>query len=180
MKHYFIAHKLFLLFLAKFFLTYILLTVVYQLYLGGFQQNQIDGITQLVSQNTQQLMRVLDMDVLVLKDKGASVMVFYKQKYIARIIEGCNAISIIILFVSFIVAFSGKIKPTLLFICMGSLVIYGLNVVRIALLVVLLDAYPEQTAVWHGTIFPLFIYGVVFLLWVLWVTKILDYAKKTV
>jgi hypothetical protein len=32
----------------------------------------------------------------------------------SRIIEGCNAISIIILFISFVVSFSGKLKPTLL------------------------------------------------------------------
>ena len=34
------------------------------------------------------------------------------NKYLARVIEGCNSISIIILFVSFIVAFSGPLKTT--------------------------------------------------------------------
>jgi hypothetical protein len=36
------------------------------------------------------------------------------HKLCRRIIEGCNAISIIILFISFVVSFSGKLKPTLL------------------------------------------------------------------
>ena len=30
----------------------------------------------------------------------------------------------------------------------------------------------------HGTLFPLFIYGVVFVLWILWVTKYSGYVKK--
>jgi hypothetical protein len=38
------------------------------------------------------------------------IKLIYNHKYVARIIEGCNAISIIILFISFVVSFSGKLK----------------------------------------------------------------------
>jgi len=42
-----------------------------------------------------------------------TVKLFYKGKYISRIIEGCNAISVIILFISFVIAFTGKLKNTI-------------------------------------------------------------------
>ncbi|HJR99742.1 MAG TPA: exosortase family protein XrtF [Flavobacterium sp.] len=105
------------------------------------------------------------------------MMLLYKTKYMARMIEGCNAISIIILFISFVVSFSGKLKPTLLFIFAGSLIVYLLNVIRIGLLCAGLYHFPEQSSLMHDILFPLFIYGAVFILWVVWVNKFSLYAK---
>ena len=48
---------------------------------------------------------------------------YYHGKWVARIIEGCNALNVMILFVAFVVAFSGKWKSTLLFIVFGIVVI---------------------------------------------------------
>ena len=104
----------------------------------------------------------------------------YNQKYVARIIEGCNAVSVVILFISFVVAFSGKLKPTLLFIFGGSLFVYVLNVVRIAILSVLMFHFPKQEPFLHGVLFPLYIYGVVFILWLIWVRKFSRYASKDI
>jgi hypothetical protein len=39
--------------------------------------------------------------------------------------------------------------------------------------------YPQYQEVLHGVIFPLFIYGVVFILWIVWVNKFSSYAKKS-
>ena len=106
--------------------------------------------------------------------------IFFHQKRIARIIEGCNAISVIILFVSFVLAFSGKLKPTLLFVFGGSLFVYVLNILRIAILSVLMFHFPSQVHFLHGVVFPLFIYGVVFILWLIWVRKFSRYASKNI
>lgn len=181
MKKYFILYKPFLLFLGKFLLTYLVLTFIYQSYLGQFDvnKNETDSFTVLVAQQTKDLMLVFDCDVKTLPNtREPAVNIYYNQKPMARIIEGCNAMSVIILFVAFVVAFSGKLKPTLLYIMTGSLLIHILNVTRIALLCVLMYSYPEQQHFLHGVVFPLFIYGVVFMLWILWVNKFSKYAKK--
>ena len=112
--------------------------------------------------------------------KEPAINLFYNQRHMARIIEGCNGLSVIILFISFVIAFSGKIKPTVLFIIGGSLLIHILNVGRIALLCILMYYFPEQEHLLHGVVFPLFIYGVVFLLWIIWVNKFSKYAKKNI
>lgn len=180
MKKYIVLYKPFLLFLVKFFLTYIVLAFIYQMFLNSFESNQTDFITKLVAQNTEQLLKLFQADV-VLEENNTDgfIKLIYNQKYVARLIEGCNAISVIILFISFIVSFSGKLKPTFFFIIGGSIAIYFLNVIRIALLCVLIYFFPSQESILHGVFFPLFIYGIVFILWVIWVCKFSLYAKNS-
>lgn len=168
--------------MGKFLLTYLLLTFIYQSYLNQFEVKKldIDGFTQLVAKQTKDVMLFFNCDVQTspnLKEPGVNLS--YNQRPMARIIEGCNALSVIILFISFIIAFSGKIKPTILYIMGGSLLIHILNVARIALLCVLMYYYPKQQHLLHGVLFPLFIYGVVFMLWIIWVNKFSKYATKT-
>lgn len=178
MKKYFVQFKPFLIFIGTFFTAYIVLTLLYKLYLNSFEPNEVDGITNMVGRNVAQLMHVFDCDVNVQRSLTDSWMeVWYQKDYTVRIVEGCNAVSVIILFVAFVLAFSGKLKTTLLFILFGVFSIYIINVSRIAILVVLLFYFPEQNHFLHGTLFPLIIYGFVFLLWIVWVNKFSKYAK---
>lgn len=182
MKNLLQQYKPFLLFLGKFLLTYVVLTVLYQSYLNRFESmaNQVDSFTQMVANQTQTLMSIFDNDVQIESHSTEpSVKIIYNGKYVSRIIEGCNALSVMILFVSFVVAFTGRWKQTLLFVFFGLLLIHLLNISRIALLSVALYHFPEQEQLLHAVIFPLIIYGVVFLLWVIWVNKFSLHANKT-
>jgi exosortase family protein XrtF len=96
---------------------------------------------------------------------------------VVRIVEGCNAVSVMILFMAFVVAFTGKLKTTIWFIIAGILLIHVLNVSRISTLIVGLIKYPQYGEILHDIVFPLIIYGVTFVLWVIWVTKFSNYAK---
>ncbi len=145
------------------------------------KNNQVDGFTQLISSQTVELLLFFDCDAEIIKHTTEpSIKLIYNQKWVARVIEGCNGLSVIILFVSFIIAFSGKVKTTFLYIAFGSMIIHILNVIRIALLVVLMYNFPEHKEFLHGVLFPLVIYGTVFLLWVIWVNKFSFYAKKSI
>lgn len=178
MKKYLVQFKPFLIFIGTFFAAYIVLTLLYKFYLNGFGPNEVDGITNTVGRNVEQLMQTFSCDIKIHKSLTDSWMeVWYNKHYSVRIVEGCNAVSVMILFVAFVLAFSGKFKVTLLFIIFGIFSIYVLNVARIAILVVLLFRFPEQDHFLHGTLFPLIIYGFVFLLWIIWVNKFSKYAK---
>lgn len=182
MKKYLIIYKPFLLFLGKFLLTYLLLTFVYEGYLNQFDTSkfEVDGFTQLVAKQSKEALIFFNYDSNVtLNYKEPGVNLFFNQKLMARIIEGCNGLSVIILFISFVIAFSGKIKATIFFLIGGSLLIYILNVFRISILCVLMYYYPKQQHILHGVVFPLFIYGVIFILWIIWVNQFSLYAKKT-
>ena len=178
MKKYLIQFKPFLAFIGTFFFAYIVLTLLYKFYLNSFAANDVDGITTIVSHNVEQLMQLFNCDIIIQKSISHPYFeVWFNKKYTIRIVEGCNAISVIILFVSFIIAFSGKFKTTVLFIIAGVFLIYFLNVIRIAILTVLLFHFPENEHILHGVLFPLIIYGLVFILWVFWVNKYSKYAK---
>ena len=178
LKKYFIQYKSFLAFLASFFGCYILLTLLYQFFLDDFGNSKADSITHLVAQNTEKVLswfyEAIRIENVVSEPFDR---VYFQNNYIARIVEGCNGISVIILFISFVVAFSGNLKNTLVFIFGGSLLIYILNILRIAMLIVLIYHFPEQNHLLHGVLFPAIIYGAVFILWVIWVNKFSKYAK---
>lgn len=160
-------------------MSYLILTFLYQFYLNSFNSSslEVDAITEIVSVQTQQTIELFNYNShLEPHPKQNSNMLFVEGKNVARVVEGCNAISVIILFIAFVIAFKGNWKKTGLFILAGSILIYLLNIIRIALIAIALYHYPQHEHLLHGVIFPLFIYGVVFLLWVIWVNKFSIYA----
>jgi exosortase family protein XrtF len=172
-------YKPFLVFLGKFIASYLILTIIYQTYLNCFDERnaEVDSFTELVAEQSATVLSWLDSQSYTMPHlTEPTVKLFYKGKYISRIIEGCNAISVIILFISFVIAFTGKFRKTILFILFGCVFIHILNIGRIALLCVGLYHFPQYEHLMHGVIFPLVIYGVVFLLWVIWVNKYSIYA----
>lgn len=178
MKKYLVLYKPFLLFLGSFFFTYILLAFLYQLFLDSYEGGKVDVVTRFVAQNTETVLSGFDKTVFIEEsNREPFFTLYFYQKAMLRIVEGCNGISLIILFVSFIVAFSGSLKNTLLFVFGGSLLIYILNILRIAVLIILIYHFPSQLHLLHGVLFPLVIYSVVFILWFIWVNKFSKYAK---
>jgi exosortase family protein XrtF len=158
----------------------LVLTIIYQYYLNQFdiKNNEVDGFTKLVSTQVEQLLLLFNGDAHIeLHPSQPCYKFFYNGKYVSRIIEGCNALSVIILFISFVIAFSGKLKNTIYFIISGSIIIHVLNITRIALLMVAFYNFPEANFILHDILFPLVIYGAVFILWIIWVNKFSFYAK---
>ncbi len=174
LKSLLLQHKLFFKFLIKFLLFYAVFAFIYKQYLNQYNPllNEVDSISTIVAHNTNNLLHFFNQESnLIDHEFEPSIKIFFKGKYVSRIIEGCNAVSVIILFAAFIFAFSSNFKRTFFYIIFGTVLIYVLNIVRIALLTYSLYYYPQYEVLLHGTVFPLFIYGVVFLLWVGWVLK---------
>lgn len=174
-------NRTFFVFLLKFGLSYLILSGLYWLYLGQFNEARFepDGMTTLVARQSKNLVAFLGEDIqMTPHPREASYYFAINGKKLARIIEGCNAISVMILFTAFIVAFSTTIKRTALYILAGIVLLHLLNIVRIALLTIGLHYYKEYSNVLHDIVFPLFIYGVVFVLWIAWVIKFSGNAKS--
>lgn len=170
------SNKLVVIFLIKFFGTYALLSFLYSLYLNDTQNTikffSCAPITKAVASQTSYILNSVGYDTVIEQHPNElSLKLIIKGKYISRVIEGCNAISIIILFISFIVSFSAKIIPTTLYIIFGSFLIYGINVVRIALICIAMFEYPAYQHMLHDIVFPSIIYGATFLLWFIWIRK---------
>lgn len=174
LKALLVKYKLVIRFITTFLLVYIVLTVAYKFYLQFSDGSKYypDFMTHLVTIQSEDLLRVLGYNVQMLPHPNEpSMKVILNGNYIARVIEGCNSISVIILFMSFIVAFSSRVKTTFFYILSGSVLIYTVNLLRIVLLSLLLYHYPEHQVIFHSVVFPGIIYGLVFSLWIFWVNR---------
>ncbi len=170
-------------FLAKFFITYFVLFGVYSLYLKQTQQRSpvfsCSPITKVVAQHTQKVAEFLKYPTILRQSENElSMMFFVGDLYAIPIVEGCNSVSVIILFLSFIIAFSGSFKATFFFGLTGVFIIYVMNIMRILAISKMYHIYPEHEGLLHDLVFPAIIYGTIFLLWVIWVNKF-SYLKKT-
>ncbi|SFI96863.1 exosortase family protein XrtF [Myroides guanonis] len=166
----------FVFFILRFTAIYTSLSAVYYKYLKQFEAKnlQLDPISNYVAKITQKSLQLFDLKVSLLKSNlEPAVLVFINpDKAIVKIIEGCNSISIIILFASFIFAFYSGLFRTFLFILLGSLSIFTLNILRIDLFILGLHHYPQHKDFLHDILFPLSIYGYVLLLWLIWIFKL--------
>jgi len=127
-------------------------------------------MTKTVANHVQVVSEMLGYNAFVEQNEDElSMKLILNGNYVSRIIEGCNSLSIIILFVSFLIAFSGSIKATILFGLFGSTLIYFVNVLRIIALSQLYYKFPKYQEYLHDLLFPAIIYGLVFILWITWV-----------
>ena len=168
-------------FIVTFLMVYAVLVVGYKMYLQYSTSNVYypDYITNLVARQSKEVVENFGYAARIEQHPNEpSMKMIVNNVFLARIVEGCNAISVIILFVSFIVAFAGRLIPTVMYVLVGSILIYVVNVLRIALLAIGLYHYPESQEVLHSVVFPMIIYGMLFLLWILWVNRV-SVSKRT-
>ncbi len=158
-------------FIGKFVLIYVVLVTVYNFYLSFFQ-NQTDIITIWVGKLVSGIYNILGINVQsvpIKTEPGLKLIV--KGQYVARIVEGCTSISVIIMFMAFVLSFGKNLKKTLTFALMGSILIFIFNLLRIVFLGYILYAFPQYQDVAHRIIFPAMIYGFVIILWLYFVLK---------
>ena len=159
------------------------MTGLYRFYLQQYQmiepEYHVSPITELVANHSVTLGNMLGFHFSSLADTTSlSVKLLTDNHHVANIVEGCNAISVIILFLAFIIAFSGKLKYIIGYGIWGVISIYVLNIFRIVLITVALDKYPQHSGFLHQIVFPAIIYGYTFLLWVLWVRYFTEKKSK--
>ncbi|MGB3590799.1 MAG: exosortase family protein XrtF [Nonlabens sp.] len=156
---------------------YLLLSLLYYGYTSIDWQgiNYPDPVTSQVSYQTHLILDSLGRDASIINTPNLpSVSLYLGTTPVFRVIEGCNAVSVMILFVAFVLAFARSVKSTLLFIAYGIAIIYIMNLLRLVALAIIYKDYPEFKEFAHGIAFPAVIYGTTILLWIYWLR-----GKKT-
>lgn len=167
-------------FIVIFLGSYFIFSLFYNIYLelSNSEVYYPDFFTYLVSVQSKAVIETLGYSSFITPHEAeASMKLFINDYFLVRVVEGCNSISIIILFISFILSFFAGLKLTFLYILSGSVIIYIMNIVRIAILTVGIYKYPQHAELLHSIIFPLIIYGTVFILWLIWV-RIFSRTKR--
>ncbi len=172
MKEIVRKHKTVVKFVVLFLGTYIILGIFYLGYLKASEKGAFfpDYITHLVAKQSAAVLDGFGYNPILASDPlDEGVLLTIENKYTVSIVEGCNSISVIILFIAFVIAFAESFKKTFLFLFAGSVLIYIVNILRIAILVVASYKFPEYESVLHSVVFPGIIYSMVFILWMVWV-----------
>lgn len=156
--------------LLRFILLYVVMVLAYQFYLNEFKNQGLDPISTWVMRQTIYVQNACDYPSLMVagKPQEETTWFYVSQKYTSRMVEGCNVISVIILFMSFIFAFYKGAK-TFLFVILGILFLHIINVLRIAGLNVVILEHPKYSKMFHDYVFPAIIYGSVVVLWLIWI-----------
>lgn len=181
MRQLFIKYKAVLQFLFTFLGSYLFFALLYHLYLENANSAIYypDFMTHLVALQSEAVISSFGyLTQLAPTPHFPAMDIYINGSLVSRIIEGCNSVSIIILFVAFMLAFFGKLKPTLVFIFSGIVIIYVMNIARIALLSIGIYELPQHAHFLHKIIFPLVIYGTVFILWLIWIGIYNKHSKR--
>lgn len=164
-------------------MVYFVLTGLYSFYLNKTQTKgaifECSPITKMVTNHSEAVAEWFGYDIYTDQNyQELSLMFMVNEKYVVKIVEGCTSISVMILFLAFIIALTGSIKNTLIFGFAGLVLIYLTNIFRIVALSLIIYHYPTYQDVLHSVFFPAAIYGMVFLLWIIWVNKYALINKK--
>lgn len=156
--------------LLRFILIYVVMVLAYQFYLNEFKNTGLDPFSRWVMEQTTFVQNFLGYPSKMIpgEPQQETTWFFVSGKYVSRMVEGCNAVSVMILFLSFIFAFYKGFK-TFLFVGAGVFCLHVMNVLRIAGLNVLLVELPQYSRIGHDYLFPAIIYGSVVVLWLLWI-----------
>lgn len=163
--------------LLRFVLLYVALVLAYQLYLNGYKNLGLDPVSTWVAKQTIFLQNLFGYPSQLVPGKlSEETSWFYVSgRYVSRMVEGCNAISVMILFLAFIFAFFKGFK-TFVFAGLGLVFLHLINVLRIVGLNALLVEMPQYSKIGHDFLFPAIIYGSVVILWLIWIKY---FALKT-
>lgn len=155
--------------LLRFVLIYIVFVLLYQLYLNHYDSEVVDPFTRWVAKQVAFLQNKFGFPTDLLDNlKLHSILFQTDGRFTTRMVEGCNVISVAILFSAFIFAFYKGTK-TFFYILAGIIILHILNVSRITLLNIIYLEYPQYEKVGHDYIFPSIIYGGVIALWLIWI-----------
>jgi len=158
-----------LLFIVKFFAFYILGSLLYNAYLGLYP-TELDPASCVITEQSTAFLDLFADDLRIVYEEGYPRADVYFQEYIMYyIIEGCNAISVMILFMAFVFAFRASWKSYLWFVPLGLLIIHLSNIARIAGLGWIFIHYYEYVRPFHDYVFPAIVYGTIMVLWFVWV-----------
>lgn len=155
--------------LLRFIVIYLVLLFGYQFYLNRGKENGLDSFSRMIAEQVRRIQNLLGYPTQLYNDVSKEQVWFYvKNDYVTRMVEGCNAVSVMILFLAFVMAFYKGFK-TSVFALVGLVLLYIMNLLRITGLNIVMTDYKEYGKMFHDYIFPAVIYGSVIVLWLIWI-----------
>ena len=160
-------NRAFLGFIARFLVTFLVLSFAYSLYLVLVKRSgDLDLVTYWVSRlsyETARFMGVADCEWSCFLD-GCYVG---REGRMVNILEGCNGLRLAIVYSAYVIGIGGWSWRSMMQALVGLFAVQLFNVVRIGALVALRDHGGDTYFFFIKYVFGVFIYGSIVLLWIL-------------
>lgn len=128
-------------------------------------------LTRYTAGSSAKLMQFLGYDVHATHASFKSTLLL-KSHPLLGVAHECNALVLFVLFSGFIIAFpGGRLPHKSGYILAGSILIWVINVWRVAMLTLIQIHYPAALNFNHKYTFTILVYGFIFGLWMVWVKK---------
>ncbi|MBI1767923.1 MAG: exosortase family protein XrtF [Bacteroidetes bacterium] len=159
-------------FLLVFAGLYLVLNTVYGFFIQHYYPTS-DPFTKAVSLQVSWILSFFDPSVTVYPSGYSEyIAIANDRQNMIYVFEGCNGLNVLIVYISFLVAFKGPQRLLLQFTGMGIVGIHLLNLARVVLLYAVAFYFPEQLYFFHKYLFTGIIYTIVFALWYFWVRSV--------
>jgi exosortase family protein XrtF len=161
-----------ILFLGKFLGLYLAGNLLYGAYVTAYYPKP-DPVTSWVTAQSATVLTWAGWDVAAVDRPGKPTTdIVYEGRPIIAVYEGCNGLNVVVVFLSFLLAFGPFRKSMAWFVPLGLLVIHTSNLLRVTLLFVVALEYPDFLYFTHKYLFTAFIYLFVFLMWMWWILRL--------
>ncbi|HCW06052.1 MAG TPA: exosortase family protein XrtF [Cytophagales bacterium] len=156
-------------FLLVFVGAYVVLNSLYGFYVQQYSPTS-DPLTRVVSDHVVLVLRWFDSSVQgYVSNFNEYIAIANDSENMIYVFEGCNSLNVMIVYISFLIAFTGPMKSFFKFTVAGFVGIYLLNLIRLVLLYGVTFYFPDQLYFFHKYLFTGIIYVVVFVFWYFWV-----------
>ncbi len=151
-------------------LTYLLLYLIHQFLIKRYTYYDQKFIGTIISSANYVLQLIGYKTFMILQDQDFQV-IYIDGSNGVWVGSNCNAISLFMLFIVFIIWYPGHQKSKLWFIPLGIITIHILNIFRVVGLALVAKFAPTWLDFNHSYTFTFIVYAYIFILWIWWVNK---------
>ncbi|GIV29493.1 MAG: exosortase/archaeosortase family protein [Bacteroidia bacterium] len=149
---------------------YFLSFVVYELILKKYTLFD-EYVIRVIIENTDEILKRMGFKTFKTTDVNDFQVIGIHGSVGVWVGKACDAVSLFIIFLVFVLAFPGRQRDKWWFVPFGILTIYLMNVLRVAALTIITYYAPEWLEFNHTYVFTFLVYAYIFLLWIWWVNK---------
>jgi exosortase family protein XrtF len=158
-----------ILFLATYIALYLALNTIYAIVIDRYAPGP-DPVTIIVTREATAILTLFHDNVnYFVSSTVANVPITKDGNVVVEVYEGCNSINVLIVYISFILAFRGPRGRFFAYLLIGGTTIYIVNLFRVIALYAVAFHFPNSLYFFHKFFFTGIIYGLVFVMWYFWI-----------
>jgi exosortase family protein XrtF len=156
---------------------YLIWSMLYNQWIGP--DRRVDfWLSKIEAKEVQWILHLMGYPTELVMEYNYKHLFYYEGKKMVGVAHACNGLVLFPLFSFFILLTNGVWKRKFIYIVMGCILIYHVNILRITALFFVKLHNPAALEFNHKYTFTILVYGFIFYLWHLWVKRFSGHVKE--